>query len=409
LAGNAYAEDTTLRALERSGSSFRIGMTTLVVSGLLAAGVAVSSAAAAIEDPALETLWEQFPLDEERNAPSARDRLSDSGRAEVEPAPVSRAASVQTVGSDEADETPGLAILATGIALLIVGIGAAFARARHARHRPAGATKPAGSKNRRLRAAGNTDPPPAARHDTEQYVQLLSGDAAARRRKEVHMPRSTEGPEQAASSESLKATPGVKAPKKAKTSAQFEAEVLKRKPAADAQILEAKGEREAVVLKEKLAFAQEQKQEVMPREQPVWARERSEQAKRKQALPVPAREDAQPKAGAGSERGKAGGLLACEVRWRPVDMTSQFLAVERSAEGAGSTIGASLPFDWRERDPPPESPAAATALAGLIDVLLSEGWVVAGRGEEWFAVRLLLPESASRAKAGRLFPSQAGD
>jgi hypothetical protein len=373
-------------------------MTALVVSGLLAAGVTASLAAAAREDPALKELWEQFPLDDERNAPSAGDQPSNSGRAGVEPARVRPAASVQTVESDEADGTTGwFAVLAAGIAVLIVGIGAAFARARHARHRPGVASTTAGFENRCLRAVGATDPSPGARHDAEQLVQLLRGKAAARSRQEKTL-RPTERPGQASNTEVLKAKlPGVNAPKEAKeakTGPQVEVEVLKRKPAADAQMLEAKRGRDTAALKEKLASIQEQKQEVVPREPPVRARARTEPAERESALrPMPAREDEEPKAPARSDRAKAGRLLACEVRWWPTDMTSQFLAVEFGADGVESTIATSLPFDWRESEPPPENPAAATAHAGLIDVLLSEGWGVIGRGEEWFAVRLLLPGS----------------
>jgi hypothetical protein len=376
-------------------------MTALVVSGLLGAGVTASLAAGAAEDPALEELWEQFPLDDERNAPSARDQSSDLGRARVEPARVRPAASIQTGESDEAVGTPGwLAVLIAGIALLIAGIGAAFARARHARHRP-GAKQPA--RSRRLWAVKATDPPPGARDGAEHLVQFLKGEAVARARKEVQMLRSTERPGQASSSEILKAKLSeVNAPKEAKTGAQFETEVLKRKPAADTQMLEAKRQGDAVASKVKLASTHEQKQEVMPREQRVRARAPTAQAKRKQALlPAPAREDGEPKADAWSARAKAGRLLACEVRWWPRDMTSRFLAAELAAEGAESTIATSLPFDWRESEPPPESPEAAEALAGLLDLLLREGWVVAGRGEEWFAVRLLLPGSVSRDKASR--------
>ena len=175
-------------------------------------------------------------------------------------------------------------------------------------------------------------------------MQLLSGEAAARGRGDVEATADGEAPKQA-------------------TSDQLDAEVLRRKAAVDAEMLDAKAKREAAVLKEKLATAEEQRQEAGAHEQP---------------------------------RRRAGRLLACEVRWLRTEKASKFVAVERGAEGAESTIAASKPFDWRKSVPPPESPAAAAALGGLIDGLLSEGWVATGRGEEWFASKFLLPTNVTR-------------
>ena len=157
----------------------------------------------------------------------------------------------------------------------------------------------------------------------------------------------------------LEAPPGAQTPKTATTSAQFDAEVLKRKPAADAQILEARAKREAVVLKEKLATAPELKQDAGPREQP--------------RLPVPAPPDTQQRADPGSEQANVGRLLACEVRWLLTKKASQFVAVESGAEGAESTIAVSMPFEWRGSAPPPESSAASAALGGLDRCALERG------------------------------------
>ena len=249
-------------------------------------------------------------------------------------------ASVQALQWDTADETLRLAIVAAGIALLVIGIGATFVRTR-LRRRPRGPSRKSASQ-RRSRAS---DDPPATTGDAvEQLVQLLSGEAAARGREDVA------------------AAAGEEAQKQA-TSDQFDAGVLRRKAAVDADILDAKAQREAAVLKEKLATVQEQGQEAGRREQP---------------------------------RRPAGRLLACEVRWLPTGKASKFVAVERGADGTESTIAASKPFDWRKSVPPPESPAAAAALGGLIDGLLSEGWVATGRGEEWFASTFLLPTNTRR-------------
>jgi hypothetical protein len=104
------------------------------------------------------------------------------------------------------------------------------------------------------------------------------------------------------------------------------------------------------------------------------------------------------------EQANAGRLLACEVRWLPIHKASQFVAVQFGT-GAESTIASSMPFDWRGSGAPPENPAAAAALGGLIDVLLSEGWVATGRGEEWFASKFLLPRNVARRPSGRSRPS----
>ena len=242
-------------------------------------------------------------------------------------------APIQALQWDPADETLRLAFVAAGIVLVVVGIGAAFARRRDRRRRAF-----------RSHSGAPDDLQGTAGDAVEQLVQLLSDEAAARGRTDVE------------------ATAGGEAPKQP-TSAEFDAEVLKRKAAVDAQILDGKAKREVAVLKEKLATAEEQRQEPRSHEPP---------------------------------RRPAGRLLACEVRWLPTEKASQFVAVELDAEGAESTIAASKPFDWRKSVPPPESPAAAAALGDLINVLFSEGWVATGRGEEWFASKFLLPRNVTR-------------
>ena len=274
------------------------------------------------------------PRDSQATDAGAPERYGSSVR-------IGMTASVQAFQWDTADETLRLAVVAAGIALLVIGIGATFARTRLARRHPAGRSRKSASQ-RRSRAVD--DPLATAGDAVEQLVQLLSGEAAARGRGDVE------------------AAAGGEAPKE-QTGAQLDADVLKRKAAVDAEILDAKAKHEVAILKEKLATAQEQRQEAGLREQP---------------------------------RPPVGRLLACEVRWLPTQKASRFVAVECGAEGAGSTIATSMPFDWLKNVPPPESPAAAAALGGLVDVLLSEGWVATGRGEEWFASKFLLPRNVTR-------------
>ncbi len=398
-------------------------MMALVAVGFLAAGVAAHSAAAAPEDPGLEELWEQFPLDAERDSPA--ERGGSFGDAGTETGPAQRVEPRSFPLSPGPDSTAGtsalLAIVAAGIALLLLGgsvmyaghkpspprvrmparpfarawrspPGAAVAvaewvrSARAALHRPRSASIPA------------TDPPLTGRRVVDDLLQVMNAAPRQRKPVEATMLRKTDRPGHASEVEALKtkqrATEGLKYSK-----AGPPAEVLKRKPPVDAtEALKAKGDGEgvldkerlarsdAVALKEKLAAPLEREHATKRREHPARTRPRRTGTKRQSALrPVP---DPDVDARESRQAGVPGnGLQECEVQWWRGYVQSQFLAVATDA-GADGTVAMSPYFRWRKSEPPPETPAAAAALRALVGSLEHEGWKVVGRGEDWFAVRL---------------------
>ena len=202
--------------------------------------------------------------------------------------------------------------------------------------------------------------------------------------------------------DAMKAKPQVAhAAKHSIAGPQAETEVLKRKPPADAtDALKAKGEGEGaldkerlaasdtVALKEKLAATRTQKQAAKPREHPARMRPRTGDTRGRSALrPVPDPEIAAALTEPDDARGRAVRPQECEVRWWRGYVKSQFSAVATEAGGAEAVVASSPYFRWHKSSPPQESPAAAAALRALVETLEREGWTIAGRGEEWFAVR----------------------
>jgi hypothetical protein len=408
--------------LERFGS-FRIGMVALVAIGFPAAGVAARPAAAAPEDPGLEELWEQFPLDAERDAPAPSERSSDDAGTKAEPAQRVAPKSVPQPGG--ADSTFGtaaqLAIVAAGITLLLLG-GFAVVYTGHVPSpprvrmparpfvrgwRPAQAAAVAAADwVRSARAAlptsrsasfPATDPPLTGRRVVDDLLRVVSAAPPQRKPVEEKMPRKTEAPDHAWEIQALKAKPRVAEPLKYSMAGPHAgADALKRKPPVDAtEALKAKGESEgvldkqrlarsdAVALKEKLASLVEHEQAAKRRENPARTRPRRAGPKRQSALrPVP-----DPDIETRTEARQARVTQECEVRWWRGFVRSQFLAVATDA-GAEDTVALSPYFRWHKSEPPPETPAAAAALRALVGSLEHEGWQVVGRGEDWFAVRL---------------------
>jgi hypothetical protein len=103
-------------------------------------------------------------------------------------------------------------------------------------------------------------------------------------------------------------------------------------------------------------------------------------------VPVAARApDAPPSSGTGTQE--------CEVRlWRGY-VKSQFCAVTTIPGQGEVTVGESPFFRWRRHVLPPDVAPAVEALRGLVDALERDGWTVAGRGDDWFAVRLRIDEA----------------
>lgn len=431
--------DQNCCALERFRSSC-IGLTAVVTVGLLAAAVAAPPAGAASRNPGLEELWEQFPLDAESDPPAARERSSDGAGAKAEPAPRARPTAVPQPGGADATFVTWawLAVVAAAIALLVGGVRVAVMYAGFAPRRPRvrvparpfvrprqlrrAAAFAASDGVRSARAALSrltprpaaipaTDPPLTARRVVDDLVRVASAALPRGKPEEATMLRTRDRAGHASEIDAVKAKPRVAHAEKHQVAGPAaEAEVLKRKPPADAtDALKAKGEGEgaldkerlaagdAIALKEKLAATQAQKQAAKPREHPARVRPRKGDTRGRSALrPVPDPEIAAALTEPGDARPRAMRPQECEVRWWRGYVKSQFSAVATDEDGAEASVASSPYFRWRTGSPPQESPAAAAALRALVESLESEGWTVAGRGEEWFAVRFRTELSADR-------------
>src|SRR5688572_9010805 len=112
---------------------FRIGVSTIAAAALLA-GTAASAANAGAAEGGLEELWEEFPLDAERQAPALRGRPTDDGPATArtsDPAERGSGAQPENEGTNPwASERIGL--LAAILALLVAAAAAGVVRSRGA-------------------------------------------------------------------------------------------------------------------------------------------------------------------------------------------------------------------------------------------------------------------------------------
>lgn len=404
----------------------------LVAVGFLAAGVAGDPAAAAREDPGLEELWDQFPLDAERDSPAEGGGSSDDAGTETEPTQqVEPRSFPQPGGTDSTLGTPApLAIVAAGIALLLLGLLLGGYAVLYSGHVPSPPrvrmpARPSVRGRQPVRAAAvaaadwvrsarvalptsrsasipSPDPPMGSRI-TDDLLLAVRAVPQQRKPVEAKLRRKANRPGHASEIEALKAKPRVaEAPKSSKAGPHAEAEVLKRKlPADGTEALKAKGEGEgaldkerlarndAVALKEKLASRLNDAHATKQRESPVRTGPRRVVPKRRSALrPVP---DPEVEEWTQARQARVAGKHPheCEVRWWRGYVQSQFWAVSTDAE-AEATIALSPYFRWRKSTPPPETPASAAALRALVGSLEHEGWRVVGRGEDWFAVRLAM-------------------
>lgn len=90
---------------------------------------------------------------------------------------------------------------------------------------------------------------------------------------------------------------------------------------------------------------------------------------------------------------------SCAIRWWRGYLKSQFCAVATDPDGAEVTIAQSPFFRWRQGTPPPEESPAVEALGALVASLERDGWTVAGRAGDWFALLLRAPGAAPPAEA----------
>lgn len=378
-------------------SSF--GIATVVAAVAL---LAPPLAGAAERNPGLEELWEEYPLDAKRDQPMPRERLPE---AKPRAAPQVRPAAAPQ--SDGGDTTIWIVVIAAGAAVLVAALAGALAYAGHAprlprvrlpvrpvlRPRLAGwnIAVPAAGRARSAHATLSRLIPtverPPGRRVVKDLVRAASAALPRHRPKEAKMARTRDRGADAAEIDVLKSKPrAAEVPKHALAAA--EAEALKRKPHADStEALKAKagGDRrpdkerlaagDAVALKEKLAAAPEPAPP-NPREHPTRAQPRTTRTRTRRALrPVPTPDFVPSR------------TETCEVRWWRGYFKSQFTAVATAADGTEAIIASSPYFRWRTSEPPEESPVTAAAFRMLVQTLEREGWMSAGRGEEWFAVR----------------------
>ena len=199
-------------------------------------------------------------------------------------------------------------------------------------------------------------------------------------------------------------------PKRPKPQSQSEVDVLIRKPPRDASdVLKAKGEGEGasdlerraasttVALMKKLAATQGPTRAAKLREHPTRSPANGGTKRGSALRPV-----ADPALVAARTGARAELQRECEVRWWRGHVKSQFLAVETEADGGEATVASSPSFRWRQSAPPREWPAAAAALRALVEALEREGWTIAGRGEEWFAVRFRIELDVDPTRAAAI-------
>jgi hypothetical protein len=391
--------------------AFRIGVTALAALALVAAGA--SAAAAAREPNGLNELWQEFPLDAERGSPAAGAARASNRPAAARPEPQAprRSTAAPRAGSEaRGSDSSRFAVLAAGIALVVVLAGAAVSHA-------GGVSQRLGSRRRRAPARLprlSLHPAVGTAAPARDVVGALLRAASAATPRHAAAERVPQRPGNQPARESqagvLKAKPDrPRAPdKEAKAELGADAEVLKRKlPAAATEALKAKGHErgrtkafasaEDAALKEKLLSTPEQKPAAPPSERALPSRPRTRRTKRESALrPVPAPAVVQTPADV-RDGGSAKRIRECEIHsWRGYVM-SEFFAIEVSPDGSRATIATSPSFRWRKRDVPRETPEAAAALRALVETLECEGWIVAGRGEEWFGLRLRASGSAEHA------------
>jgi hypothetical protein len=395
---------------------------TLAAAGLGAVLLASVAAPvpAAPNDRGLEELWQEFPLDEEANAPvRGEERVSDESgdvsppRARPASQPAPREAATPSDG-DDAGPFPGAVPVFLTLALLVVLGIAAVARlsvgvptAPRAGRRPLAVRPLLGSFGGSVERAPRPGSPALAeaRAGARVVDDLVRAARAQQPRfetKGVSMARTQHpigiAPEAATTRAAADepTTRELREDPKAGLPLKADPDALKLKQTAGRAVdplkLKAASEEPgsgpgATALKEKLAAPPDDDAVLALKAAATArpARPRLAHGKRTAALrPVPDPAETRREAHAVREWAPA---RECEIeRWRGY-VKSQFRAVATDADGVQTTIGISPYFRWRGSDLP-ETPAAAAALRALVESLQQHGWRVEGRGDQWFAVRL---------------------
>jgi hypothetical protein len=444
-----------LRTPKRFGSPNRAGVATSVV--VLALVVPASGwGEPRAPNPGLEKLWQQFPLDARPGAAPSRERSSEpagtTGRGDtpsrersIEPAgTITRVARPATAAPrsganvqkgrgvpaaalppDSVDKPAPWLQIALVLALLLppaVALVWVLARrlqrlrARRGRIGPTPAALTAdGTYKDAIADTRAIKPKPPSRvaepADEPRVEESLRAPPAApqpSRKSDPRKPVITHGSEVSKLKEKEKRPPD---PVKELAPIESETEVIKSKPCSEteADLLRRKGaahgglvgELDDVtgtgLLKEKLAAERVTSYaDVKPR-LPAGGASQARLRSKLRALPnlLPGEEPP-------SLPGRAlhaDASRECEIRWRHGDEKSRFVAVVTQPLGVDRVVAASPEWSWRESDPPPETAETAEALRALVSRLVRDGWIVEGRGEAWYSIRLSTAASAAAQRS----------
>jgi hypothetical protein len=420
-----------LRTFKRLGSNHRVGIAVVAIVLALAGPAESGAQRRDAQPPELQQLWREFPLDSSRGSTSSR---SSRGRS-IEPrgtvAPVARKvvttprpdASVRQqralpVGQTpaESEDTPPtwsqivfIVTLAAPIGIVALALRDVFVRRRRRTRSDSRRYALSVSPDAAPDTARSGNEPPSRDPGRAALLDIRASDARRGR------PRKPNPMQSEVSKLKAKARPGPD-PAKQLAAVGSEAEVIKSKPSSEteAEFLQKKSgshvglpheldaSTETGLLKEKLA-AKKAISPAAPKPLPATTLHYRLGPKLR-ALPD-LKTSKEPPAGPGRDLSQ-GAPLECEIRWPRGEARSQFVAVVTQPRGASREVASSPEFSWRKSEPPPETSDTAEALRVLVSGLVREGWTVAGRGDDWYAIRLAAeaqdrPEEASARKLDR--------
>ena len=92
----------------------------------------------------------------------------------------------------------------------------------------------------------------------------------------------------------------------------------------------------------------------------------------------------------------------CRIDWWRGYVRSEFYAQQRTPDGKDAIVSTSPSFRWSKPSAPPATlQHVAEAHAALVADLEAGGWIVSGRGNEWYALKLKRrPSRRSVARKG---------
>jgi hypothetical protein len=99
---------------------------------------------------------------------------------------------------------------------------------------------------------------------------------------------------------------------------------------------------------------------------------------------------------------RAVAAVECRIDWWRGYVRSEFYAKQGTPDGKDAIVSTSPSFRWNKPSAPPATlQHVAEAHAALVATLEARGWIVSGRGNEWYALELKrLPSRRSAARKG---------